>query len=85
MGLDETELTRPPRQEGVQKGREALMYLARRHGEVNLKELVDFLRVKRMSTVSHGMRRAEIRVKKDGDFRRSLERCWKFLSFAYAN
>jgi hypothetical protein len=46
MGLDETELTRPPRQEGVQKGREALMYLARRHGEVNLKELVDFLRVK---------------------------------------
>lgn len=47
MGLDETELIRPPRQEDVQKGREALIYLARRHGEVNPKELVDFLKIER--------------------------------------
>ena len=74
MGIKENELRRPLRREEVQRGREILMYLARRYGEASLKELVAFLGVKEMSTVSHGVRRAEVRLQEEPAFRKNVER-----------
>lgn len=69
MGVEREELTRALREERVQKGREALMYVARRYSEASLREIVRFLGVKEMSTVSHGVRRAEGRLREEQDFR----------------
>ncbi|MEX0802377.1 MAG: helix-turn-helix domain-containing protein, partial [Candidatus Binatia bacterium] len=80
LRLEENDLKKPLRSEEVQKGRVILMYLARTHGEINLKELADFLGVKEMSTVSHGVRRAEVRLKEDRDFRHTVEKVLKNLA-----
>jgi putative transposase len=82
LRLEENDLRKSLRKEEIQKGREILMYLARRHGEISLKELVDFLSVKEMSTVSHGVKRAEVRLKEDRDFRQSVDRILKKLAYS---
>ena len=80
MGLEEENLRLPLRKEAVQKGREILMYLVRRYGATDLKQLVEFLSVKELSTVSHGVRRAEMRLKEDRDFRQTVEKALRSLS-----
>lgn len=80
MGLEEKELRRPLRREEIQRGREILVYVARRHGQANLKELAAWLGVKELSTVTHGVRRAEARLEKDRVFGRQVQNVLKRLS-----
>jgi putative transposase len=80
MGLEEDELRRPLRREEIQRGREILMYLGRRYGEASLREMVDLLGVKERSTVSHGVKRAELRLKQDRGFSRQVHQVLTVLS-----
>jgi len=80
MGLEENELRSPLRSERTQTGREVVMYVARRHGDIGLKELVRFLGVKDISTVSHGVRRAEKRLTREKEFRNRLKKVLRILS-----
>lgn len=73
-GIAEEEIKRPMRREGVQRAREVLCYVSRRHSDVGLRELARFLGVKELSTPSHGVRRAEERIKTDQHFRQQLDR-----------
>ncbi len=79
-GVSEEELRRPIRSEEVQKARELLCYVSRKHSDVRLGELVKFLGVKELSTASHGFKRAEQRVKTDPNFRRQLSQVLTILS-----
>lgn len=78
-GVAEEEVKRPMRTEGVQRARELLCYVSRRHSDVGLRELARFLGVKELSTPSHGVRRAEERAKNDENFRRQLDQVFKLL------
>lgn len=78
LGEEEVKCSR--RSEEIQKAREIICYLARRHSDVGLRELVRFLGVKELSTPSHAVKRAEKRMRKDQDFHRELERILKLLS-----
>ena len=78
-GVAEEEIKRPGRSEGVQSARELLCYVSRRHSDVGLRELARFLGVKELSTPSHGLRRAEQRIRTDSSFRRQLDRIFKLL------
>lgn len=80
MGVERDQLRRSTRHEAVQVGREMLIYLARRYGDASLREMVGFLGVKEMSTVSHGIRRAERRLKDDKTFRRQVDEALNRLS-----
>jgi putative transposase len=79
IGASAEEIRRSKRSETVQRSREILCYIARRHGEVGLPELARFLQVKELSTPSHAMRRAEERLKEDSVFRRQVDRVFKRL------
>jgi REP element-mobilizing transposase RayT len=79
MGTEREEIRRPQRSERVQRSREILCYIARRHGEVGVQELARFLQVKELSTASHAVRRAEKRLKEDSGFRRRVEQVLKRL------
>ncbi len=70
----EEEIRRPTRNEGVQRARELLCYVSRRHSDVGLRDLARFLGVKELSTPSHGVKRAEQRLKTDQSFRRQVDR-----------
>jgi len=80
MRLKKDELGSPLRTERTQTGREAVMYVARRQGDIELKELVRFLGVKDASTVSHGVRRAEKRLTREKVFRDQLKKVLRILS-----
>jgi chromosomal replication initiation ATPase DnaA len=69
-GVPEEDLTRSRRREEVQRAREVVCYLSRRHGDVSLGELAGFLGVKELSTPSHALRRADKRLQEDASFRR---------------
>lgn len=79
IGAKREEIRRSKRSDTVQRSREILCYIARRHGEVGLPELARFLQVKELSTASHAMRRAEERLKEDSGFRRQVDRVLKRL------
>ena len=79
-GMAAEEIRRPGRSQAVKSAREIICYLARRHGDVGLRELTRFLGVKELSTGSHGVRRAEQRLSQEPDFRRQVERVLKTLS-----
>lgn len=79
-GVEEEDLRRPVRSERVQRGREIVVYLSRRWSDMNLRELVRFLGVKELSTVSHGLRRAEERLREDLGFRQQVQNALKKLS-----
>ena len=79
IGVNREEIRRTTRTETVQRSREILCYIARRHGEIGLRELARFLQVKELSTASHAMRRAEERLKEDSGFRRQVDRILKHL------
>ena len=80
VGVERDQLRRSTRQEAVQVGREMLIYLARRYGEASLREMTEFLGVKEMSTVSHGFRRAERKLKEDKTFSRQMDDVLKKLA-----
>jgi hypothetical protein len=79
-GAEEEELRRPLRSDRVQRGREMLVYLSRRWSDMSLRELVRFLGVKELSTVSHGLRRAEERLREDLGFRQQVETALRKLA-----
>jgi REP element-mobilizing transposase RayT len=72
-GVSENELKHSGRREEIQRARELLCYVSRRHGTVSLTELSKFLGVKELSTPSHALRRAEKRLTEDRGFRRQVE------------
>lgn len=80
VGVEREQLRRSTRQGAVQVGREMLIYLARRYGEASLREMVKFLGVKEMSTVSHGLGRAERKLKSDQTFRQQMDEALKKLT-----
>ena len=55
------------------------MYMARRYSGASLQEIVRWLGVRDVSTVSHGVRRAEKRLKEQGPFRQQLEETLRTL------
>ena len=78
-GVGTDELKRPQRSEGVQRSRDLVCHVSRRHSDVGLGELAGFLQVKELSTPSHAVRRAEERLKNDPSFRRQLKQVLKIL------
>jgi REP element-mobilizing transposase RayT len=78
-GLSENDLKHSGRREEIQRARELLCYVSRRHGSVSLTELSKFLGVKELSTPSHALRRAEKRLTDDRKFRHQAERVLKAL------
>ena len=79
IGVNREEIRRTTRTETVRRSREILCYIARRHGEIGLRELARFLQVKELSTASHAMRRAEEKLKEDSGFSRQIDRVFKQL------
>ena len=79
MGIDEEDIKRPGRREEVQRSRELISCVARRHSDVGLEELARWLQVKELSTPSHAVRRAEERMKDDARFARQLRQVLKIL------
>jgi len=55
--IDREDLARPQRTPVVNRARELFMYLARRHTDASLREVAQRLRVRDISTVSHGEKR----------------------------
>lgn len=49
------------------------MYVTRKHGDISLRELAAFLGLKEWSTISHGVKRAEQRLKQDRSFNRKAK------------
>ena len=78
-GLGRAELGRAGKEAHTQKGREMLMYLARRHSDASLVDIASYLGVRDISTVSHGVKRAERRIKEEQDFREEIEQVLKEL------
>ena len=79
LGIDEEDIKRPGRREEVQRSRELISRVARRHSDVGLEELARWLQVKELSTPSHAVRRAEERMKDDARFARQLRQVLKML------
>ena len=78
-GIKEDQLRRPGRNEEIMRSRELISYVSRRYSDVSLRELARFLQVKELSTPSHGVRRAEERLKNDARFGRQAERVLSLL------
>jgi hypothetical protein len=78
-GVSENDVKHSGRSEEVQRARELLCYVSRRHGAVSLTDLSGFLGVKELSTPSHALRRAERRLIDDRGFRRQLQRVLDLL------
>ena len=79
MGIGETELRQRQRGEAIKTSREMLCYVARHHGQVSMIELAKLLQVKEASTPSHAVRRAEERLKAEGNFQRLLDQVMRKL------
>jgi REP element-mobilizing transposase RayT len=73
VGVEQAEFARGTKEDRIQRGRELLMYLARRYSTASSQEIVRWLGVRDVSTLSHGVRRAEGRLKADEPFRQQLE------------
>jgi len=82
MGIDKEELRKITRESRIQEGREVLMYMARRYSESSLREITSCLGVRDLSTVSHGVRRAEERLRKEHAFCTLIDRVLKKLSYS---
>ena len=61
VGVQREELGRGTKEERLQRGRELFMYIARRYSGASLQEIIRWLGARDVSTVSHGVRRAESR------------------------
>lgn len=82
IGIRKEDLRRVVKEKKVQLGREFFMYLGRRHSRASLGEIVSWLGARDISTVSHGVRRVEARLKVDRDYRRLMEVVEKKLSYS---
>lgn len=82
-GVKEDDLRRPGRNEEIMRSRELISYVSRRYSDVSLRELARFLQVKELSTPSHGVRRAEERLKNDAGFGRQAERVLSLLRHTF--
>jgi putative transposase len=72
-GIEPEEFGSGTKEERIQRGRELFMYIARRYSGARLQEIVRWLGVRDVSTVSHGVKRAERRLKEEGPFRQQIE------------
>ena len=79
VGVEQEEFARGTKEDRIQRGRELFMYMARRYSEASLQEMVRWLGVRDVSTVSHGVRRAERRLKEEGLFGEQLEETLRTL------
>ncbi len=73
VGVEQEEFAGGIKADRIQRGRELFMYIARRYSAASLQEMIRWLGVRDVSTVSHGVRRAERRLKEEGLFRQQLE------------
>jgi REP element-mobilizing transposase RayT len=73
VGIELDDFSRGTKVDHIQRGRELFMYMARRYSAASLQETVRWLGVRDVSTVSHGVRRAERRLKQEELFRQQLE------------
>jgi putative transposase len=73
VGVAPEEFARSTKEDRIQRGRELFMYIARRYSAASLQEIVRWLGVRDVSTVSHGVKRAEKRAKEEEPFRQQLE------------
>lgn len=79
----ETEKLRKASQRGeIKRGRELLMYIARRYSSASLREIASYLRARDISTVSHGVKRAEESLKENPDFQSAVDRILKNLGYS---
>lgn len=81
-GLESEELRKASQRERVKRGRELLMYIARRYSSASLREIAGYLRARDISTVSHGVRRAEGLLGEDRDFQNGVDRALKSLGYS---
>jgi hypothetical protein len=72
IGRDE--LARPQRTPAVKRARDVFMYLARRHTEASLREIAQRLRVRDISTVSHGEKRLTNSLRENSAASKELKR-----------
>jgi putative transposase len=72
-GIEPEEFGSGTKEERIQRGRELFMYIARRYSGARLQEIVRWLGVRDVSTVSHGVKRAERRLKEEGPFRQQIQ------------
>lgn len=72
-GLEGEELRKASQREEAKRGRELLMYIARRYSSASLREIAGYLRARDISTVSHGVRRAEGLLGEDRDFQNEVD------------
>lgn len=80
LGITRQELGHTVRDARIQRARELFMYLARRHSRAPLREIIARLGARDPATVSHGVRRAERRLKREEGFRRQARRVLQGLS-----
>lgn len=80
VGVTREQIRQPLKDAQVQRARELFMYVARRQSDASLRKIIARLGVRDMATVSHGVRRAEMRLEKDRDFRRQAEQILRKLS-----
>jgi chromosomal replication initiator protein len=73
--IDRDDLARPQRTPAVNRARELFMYLARRHTDASLRELA--LRVRDISTVSHGEKRVTKSLQDNSPAAKELNRTLK--------
>ncbi len=83
LGVGKEELRSAGKEEWRQRGREMLMYLARQYSGVSPREVLPYLGARDGSTVSHGVRRAERRVKEERGFRQQVEQVLRSLSSSH--
>ena len=79
VGVEQDEFGRGTKERRIQTGRELFMYMARRYSGASLQEIVRWLGVRDVSTVSHGVKRAEERLKVQELFRQQLEETLRTL------
>jgi chromosomal replication initiation ATPase DnaA len=66
-------LGRPQRTQAVNRARELFIYLARRHTESSLREIARRLRVRDISTVSHGDKRITMALQENNSSAKELK------------
>lgn len=80
VGLPPEQLQTPSKNARIQRGRELVMYVARRHSGASLREITERLGVRDLSTVSHGVRRAAMRLVKETSVRREVAQVLRRLA-----
>lgn len=73
MEIDRRELARPQRTAAVNRARELFMYLGRRHADASLRDIAQRLRVRDVSTVSHGEKRITMTLQANNSSAKQLK------------